>query len=363
MGSAGEAALLEIEALSEAERVAWRELSDVALEPNPFFDPDFVEPAHKHLSDGEASLLVVRDGPRWDGCMPVRRGRGWHRLPLAGIFTWKHPYCYLGAPLLRPARAAEALAEMLRAALEDSPLLGLDLFPAEGPVAELLVADRQAAMLREVCLDRFERAVLRRPEGDAELGIAPKRRRELVRQRRRMEEQLGAPAVARDACGDADAYERFLAIERSGWKGREGGAMATAGDGEFFTEMCGRFARRGLLQLLSLEAGEVTVAMQCTLLASATAFSFKIAYEEQLARFSPGIQLELEFARVFSSEMPGIAITDSCAIPSNEMINRLWPDRRSLQDLALVRPGASGASRAPLLRALGAIRRRRNAPR
>ena len=43
------ASLLPIDGLSDSDLAAWRELSDSALEPNPFFDPDFVMPAVAEL--------------------------------------------------------------------------------------------------------------------------------------------------------------------------------------------------------------------------------------------------------------------------------------------------------------------------
>ena len=76
-------------------------------------------------------------------------------------------------------------------------------------------------------------------------------------------------------------------------------------------------------------------------LAGDEAFSFKIAFDESLSRFSPGVQLEVAMVGEFHDRMPH-ARMDSCADSDNEMINRLWPDRRPLVSYAIPTSGATG---------------------
>lgn len=78
--------------------------------------------------------------------------------------------------------------------------------------------------------------------------------------------------------------------------------------------------------------------MKCNLIAGDGAFCFKIAYDEELAAFSPGGQLERENITVFH-EQRDQGWQDSCADPDNAMINRLWPDRRRLSNLIVARRG------------------------
>src|SRR3954447_21299364 len=158
------------------------------------------------------------------------------------------------------------------------------------------------------------------------------------RLRRRLSEQLGAPLETVDRPDDPEAVRRFLELEASTWKGRDGGAMLSNGrHARFFAEICERFSRAGRLELLELGAGSKTVAMKCNLVADPGIFCFKICHDEAFARFSPGIQLELSNIDHFHE---GEAHwMDSCAAPNNQMINRLWPDRRRIATLILGRPG------------------------
>jgi hypothetical protein len=64
------------------------------------------------------------------------------------------------------------------------------------------------------------------------------------------------------------------------------------------------------------------------------AFFWKIAYDEAFAAQSPGVQLALEVTRLQQSEN-ACRVTDSCTIPGNKMIERLWAERLPIVDLAL----------------------------
>ena len=324
-----------VAALSNADLGRWRALAARAVEPNPFFEPQLVLPAARGLGTRPGSLLVVAEpaGGDWAACLPVRREARFHAHPGPALMTWLHAYALLGTPLMAPESLVPAWAAVLEHAARDplAAFLGLQQLGEDGPVAAALRDALRERGQRAYVHRRVTRAVLHR-RGDRdylnpELGSG--RRRELRRQRRQLEEQLGASLVVRDRAGDPAAVVAFLELEAAGWKGREGTALAAAGHGGWFAETAAGLAAAGRLQLLSLEAGDRVVAMKCNLLAGDTVFCFKIAYDERLARFSPGVQLELENIAVFHAT-PGAEFTDSCAVQENQMINRLWRDRRSV---------------------------------
>ena len=121
----------------------------------------------------------------------------------------------------------------------------------------------------------------RRPAATGVDGLSAQRRKKLRQARRRLEAELDGPVVARDHVTDrAAAVERFLTLERAGWKGRAGTALVS-GDGE--AEM----VREALLaaehvQLweLGLEGGPPVAA----LLRSSPAVSRSISADRRRAR-------------------------------------------------------------------------------
>jgi CelD/BcsL family acetyltransferase involved in cellulose biosynthesis len=355
------ASLLPTDELGERELDAWRELSQSALVPNPYFDPDFALPMARALGS-RVALLVATDGPQWIGCLPVESTRRWRRVPLRGLVTWRHLYCFLGTPLLRSAAAERAMTEMIGEARRGrDAFLGLDLLDVEGDAAASMEAAHETLDFRTVEMDTFERAsVSRRAEPDY-LALSPKHRRNFERLRRRMEGELEGELELRDRTSDPGAIGQFLEIEASGWKGEHGTAtaMGPIGHGDLLRDVCERMDRRGMLELVSADCGETTVAMLCNLIAGDTSFTFKIAIEDELNRFSPGVQLEILYLERFHADARLNRI-DSCADQNNQMINRLWPDRRQLGIRAIPMAGMQGVSARPVLEGLAWLRRRRN---
>jgi len=352
------ARLIDLATLSERDLAAWKGLAGRALEPNPFFEPEFVLPAHRHLDARGVGLLVAEWHGDWSACMPVAVGR-W-RGPVRAIRTWRHLYSFLGTPLVGGEDPAAALRTLLAAAAAERSggLVALEWLSADGPVAAALEDALDGGDLVRAGEMPFDRAALRRTDGSGLLDrLSSRRRRELVRQRRKLEELLGAPLECSDRAGDPDAVERFLELESRSWKGREGtGMLARPANADFFREACEGFAAMGRLQLFELHAGARTVAMKCNLVASPGLFMFKIAHEEELARFSPGVQMEVENVEKFhGTDLDWI---DSCANPENQMINRLWPQRRAITTLVLARRGVGGRVSQGWLRAMMAARER-----
>jgi CelD/BcsL family acetyltransferase involved in cellulose biosynthesis len=353
------ASVLQLDELSDSDLGAWRELSEAAVEPNPFFDPDFVLPAAAELDPGNVGLLVASRGTDWIGCMPVVSRRGWRRVPATGLVVWNHLYCFLCTPLLRADQADDGVSELVGEGLERGRFLGLDLLATDGPVIGALEAALDRQDLRPVVMRRFARATLARRPEQTYLALKPKHRRNFERLRRRMEDQLGGEMVLRDRTDDPAGWSEFLEVEASGWKGADGAATAFApiGHGPLFTEICRRLAPRGMLQLISAEANGVTVAMLCNLISGDTAFTFKIASAADYLEYSPGIQIEIAYLDHFHSN-ERLSRVDSCAEPGNEMINRLWPDRRELGILAIPRKGLTGTTARPLLKGTAWLRER-----
>jgi CelD/BcsL family acetyltransferase involved in cellulose biosynthesis len=349
--------LIRIEDVRELELGRWRELAARALEPNPYFEPDFVLPAARRLGEDAAALLVVTDdGGDWLACLPVCFAARWKRLPIPAVAAWRHLYCFLGTPLLAPDEPQEALAQLVERGLDSADpgrVLILEWVRADGRVADALAQALEARPQKSLQFEGFERAALvRRETADyVDETLRPHHRRELRRLGRRLSEELGAPLEVRDVSDDPAQIDRFVAMEASGWKGRRGTAFAAQeGHKEFFAEICDEFRAAGRLQVLALAAGDRIAALKCNLLAGDEVFCFKIAYDEAYARFSPGVQLEEGTVAVFHDQMSA-RLMDSCAAADNEMINRLWPDRRRFVSYAAPSAGATGWAS---LRGLGA---------
>lgn len=335
---------------------AWRELAARAVEPNPFCEPELVLPALRHLDARRtAGLLAVRTGDRLHAALPVIPTRHWRKLPLPVVAGWRHDHSYLGTPLVDDNHAVPALAALLDAVPNVRPraaALALELLADDGPVADTLLALLSERGTAPVWWESATRAVLRR-EGNVSLNGRCKRLRRKATALRR---DHGDVSLV-DLADEGAAIDTFLSLEAASWKGRTGTALASKpGHATFFSEACRAFADGGRLELVCLQVGTNCIAMRCNFLAGDAVFHFKAAFDEGLAKYSPGTQLLLAVTE--RDEVPGVAWRDSCADPADPLFNDLWPDRRPVASL-LVPVG--GVTSRTLMTVLASVRAQRRA--
>jgi hypothetical protein len=101
--------------------------------------------------------------------------------------------------------------------------------------------------------------------------------------------------------------------------------------------------------------------MLVNFLASPGSFSFKTAFDEAFARFSPGVLLQIDNLAIL--DRPEIAWMDSCAAEQHPMIDSLWAERRALIRVTIPLTGVQRrlayATARTLERLSAACRRRR----
>ncbi len=351
--------------MSAADLACWQQLAGAAAEPNPFFEPDYLLPLAGSLGSlGDVRMAVASDGPEWLACMPVYSIRGWHRIPLRGLIAWRGSGllpALIGTPLLAGERLAEGSAALLEALwLDDgAAYLAFDGLVEDGPVHAAIGQAIGDGGFRSQTFSREQRAFSTRRvrEDYLEQALGPKHRRNLRSQQRRLAEELGGEIEVIDRSGDPAAVAELIELERRSHLGARGTVLASdPAQATFFGEVCASFAARRRLQLLALQVGRRTLAMKCSLLADPGVFYLKIAYDEDFARFSPGIQLEVAALSLFHSREASEWI-DSCAFPGNETFNRLLPERRSLLALTVARRSARGLAVIPMI---GTARRLRD---
>jgi CelD/BcsL family acetyltransferase involved in cellulose biosynthesis len=346
--------LMPLDSLTAYQIDAWRALAERASEPNPFFEPEFVLPAAKHLDPArEVALLTVWDGGELVFVTPVAPLGRWRKLPVRVVANWCHLHCFVGTPLVVhdesvASSAIRAALDALWATRPTPHLVVLERCGTDGPVAEAL----QRAVPTRV-YERYEWATAqRRPAGDyLDAVLDGRHRRELRRRARELARTTGGPAVTEDIAGRPGAIAAFLALERAGWKGRSGTALASDDATRRFIEDAWQgFDRAGRLHLLATETPVGTAAALCLLRAHDTVFMFKMAFDESMSRYSPGTQLVVDLYDWFQAD-PTIATIDTCAAPDDPFANRLFPDRRGIGAFLVAgdRVGAITSSVAPLL--------------
>jgi hypothetical protein len=334
--------IINVRNLSAEDEKSWRDLSERALEPNPFYEPDCLIPAALHQTFGdEINLVVAEDRGRFYACLPIRRVTRWRGLPYKIVTSQVRRMTYLGTPLVDEEYGLEAVTAVLSALVDDrrkggSKVLVLqDL--TEGSVSSLFRAAASDLKLPLVVFESFERGTLGRHDPPGYLQAhSPKTLRNLNRKQRNLGKELGGTAEIVDRGDDPAAIDEYITLEASGYKADNGVAMAKVpGEPEYFRDMCGRFASEGRFHLLSLGGPERTAAMIAWFRSGDSLFQFKWSYDEAFSKYSPGLILHTEAMRYFE-ERTDARLLDTCTWGENEMVNRLYPDRRTIASYFIV---------------------------
>lgn len=318
-------------------RHAWDALALCAAEPNPFHESWYLLPALRALDpQGSVKLLRVETDGDLCGLLPVRNENRYYGRPIPQLCGWIHGNCFLGAPLV----AAGLEKPFWRALLDWSDdnagralFLHVAALPLEGPLWRALQdvlteQNRLAGMVH-----REERALLSSdatPQAYFEESLSGKKRKELRRQSARLAE-LGEVSFERRRDDEhlGRWIDDFLALEHSGWKGTAGSALASHhSTARLFKEALQGAASLGKLERLTLSLNGEPLAMLANFLIPPGAYSYKTAFDERYARYSPGVQVQRENLDLLAD--PAIAWCDSCAGADHPMIDHIWRERRAV---------------------------------
>jgi CelD/BcsL family acetyltransferase involved in cellulose biosynthesis len=315
----------------------WDALAHCAAEPNPFFESWYLLPALRALDPGGSVRVACfeADG-ELAGVMPLRRDWRYYGYPIPQWSTWLHANCFLGVPLVAAGLEKAfwaALLEWADAAAGPAVMLHLPSLPLGGPLHAALRETSATSGRAASLAKREERAMLASglsPEAYVEAALPTKKRKELRRQQRRLAEEGVLQFSRTDGEDGLEGWiGEFLALERQGWKGAAGSALACAPQTEgLFTAAMRGAARRRRLERLSIALDGRPIAMLASFVTPPGAFGFKTAFDESFARFSPGVLLQLENLAML--ERPGIDWSDSCAAADHPMIDHLWRERRAI---------------------------------
>jgi CelD/BcsL family acetyltransferase involved in cellulose biosynthesis len=308
-----------------------RRLAARSLEANPFFLPEFLEPAIRGLGKKAVRLAVFSDRDDLHFFAPVVVGSG-QVLGGRSFSVWAHPYAPLGAPLI-DRESAPQVTDSLIAHMRTTGrgLFSIPHLPLKGPAAEALRAAARRSGFSMVA-ERQMRPIL---YPDMAAGIAEfdkmvnqKRRRELDRQMRRLCE-VGAVSFmsAKTASEIENAFGMFIALEASGWKGRRGTALARKQSVlDFSRTAVAQLAQSGNAMIDVLRLGDRPIAALIRFDLGGLSIPWKVAFDEEYAAYSPGKQLMCDETRRWLAD-PTIERVDPVCEEDNPLMAPLWPDR------------------------------------
>jgi len=264
--------------------VEWRHLA-TRTGAVPFSRPGWVK-AWAHALGLDPQIVVTREAGSLTALLPLVVHRGHARTPA----DWQTPWM---EAVFTDRAALRALAEQVAGA--GHPRVTIDFVPAAGPTVAAFSTALTDAGYRVRRRHRLQSPFIALDDGwEGYYAALPSRKRSELRRRGRRLAEAGT-LVYEVTEGHDDLgllLDEALEVEASGWKGREGTAIAEdprlVG---FYREMATWAQRHGWLRLAFLRFDGRAVAFDLCLEAGGHHYLLKTGFRPDFGRFSPGMLL------------------------------------------------------------------------
>jgi CelD/BcsL family acetyltransferase involved in cellulose biosynthesis len=263
---------------------AWEQLADRAC-ASPFRSPGFVQAWFAAFGRGRLTLAHVERDGRLVAALPLVRDGARLTTPA----NWHTPHVGM---LAEDDAAAAALAQALFTT--GAPRLTLAFLGADD-CAVLAGAAGGAGYVT------VERTLLRSPYIDLAQGweafeqsLGSSAQMAMRRRRRRLAELGEVTLEAYDGSGApfAERFDELVALERLGWKGEQGTAIASRPETlRFYREVGAWAAQRGWLRIHLLRLDGTAIAAVFGLRAHGVHASLKIGHDPAHQKLGPGVML------------------------------------------------------------------------
>ncbi len=332
---------------------AWSDLAERALDANINMVPEMARAAIRHLEDGGQGCAALvwqqaegEQSPRkLLAFFPMQNSKGRWGIPVRAAVIWEHLYSFDGTPLVDRQMAQPAIAAFVTWLRTDNQAPRFLRFTKliKGRVHDLFCQTMAEQGMGMRHYDEHVRAKLEtNMPGDEYLreSLGNKRSKEYRRLRNRLSDMGEVDfRICRTAPDIKDATHRFLDLEMAGWKGERDTAMACRDDWKsFFEETISGLAEAGQCRFDEMTLDGQVIATTLIVTSQDTGWMWKIAYDETLAKYSPGVLLVLDVTRHLIED-ESIVSTDSCAMPDHPMIDRIWRERLGVTDLLITTRG------------------------
>jgi CelD/BcsL family acetyltransferase involved in cellulose biosynthesis len=144
-------------------------------------------------------------------------------------------------------------------------------------------------------------------------------------------------------------------LEAKSWKASSGTALiCREEDSAFFTDVVNSIGERKQLFFVELRLNGQAIAMTSNFVAGKTLFAFKVAYDPQYARFSPGLLNEFEGMRLFH-DTDDLQIGESGSV-QDSYIRHYWRGRADMFSVYVATPRFASSVSMSYLQAGASIR-------
>lgn len=326
---------------------AWDSLMSRALTTHPHYSRHVIAAHHTAgLADSNLAFVAVQGPNGLDALLPFTCKRDVSGLGSKVAQPFLSPFVTQTSPLVADDPDLSETLDLLVMGLRSASAGRVWRWPLLPTLTRLgceLLAAMDRAGWQHGIVHRFERPIVeRRTSYDAFLAGHPHRSRikDLHRRRRRLSERGTLSFdVATHGPSLRDAVASFLTLERAGWKGSAGTALACQPQHESFARALFADASSpvGLrADILRLDGRPLSISL--ALLAGGTVTLLKTTYDETERSSAPGLLLEAQIIEALH-ETEFARRLDSATL-AGSVLEDVFPDRETICEIVAAPSGA-----------------------
>lgn len=317
----------------------WRALECSSLEDNAFLSSSFIIPAIENLSKGQKIFLVAvyrNNSSTLCGLGIFNYRLGSPSYPLPHLEAFKSTHSFLTGLLLDNNDSLAIAAEMMSFIKSSYPSVccvrfrDVDLTGRFGEVIRELDTTTDFSWHES---STVERACLKISDlgGHWKENLSKRRMKTYRNALNRLKalDSVEWRLIQSDEARTTQ-IQNFLQLEHKGWKGENGDSLLSRENQErFFVQTVENFARNNGVFFTELRLGDKIIASTCNFIAGTSGFAFKIGWDPDYQKYSPGVVNEIEFLKHTETSALPIYSIDSGA-PESSFINHYWSGRKTL---------------------------------
>lgn len=312
--------ILHSEQVDQVDVSQWEALAVKSAFTNPFYEPWSLIPALKYLAEEtNIRLVVAYKDDALIALFPIELGS--RKFGIQYIDVWKHHHCFLTDPLCsQPLELARIMNRVIRSLklmavrIRDHSLNSYGRYIDE----------------RSVVIKYTRGAIFDTQDVHNHLLTMPRKTRlENKRIERRFLKQTKANYLTSDTSSEIDWLTEFCDLEHAGWKRNANGSILSHHNTHCYYQAMYENARRlDKIKFQGYFNEQGALAISFRVITNNQAFDLKTCYNEEYKSLYPGVILE--FANLRDLAQFDYKFVDSCTSTENFLINRIWPDQRSL---------------------------------
>ena len=325
----------------------WDHLSQNCLIPAFAHNRIWLTAQSNHLSTANNREIIIADRKQPIAIAGLAPQAIVPLFPLKLSTTWDTGFLFSGTPLLDKNQPEKALKALLSKCEEkhNTKAVFFKKVQQSPDLDQVIEKLSPSSTMRFARYHIHERAALKCTTDYNtwfNKNFSRKRKKEYRRIRNRLSDLGQLVSTTWDSSMPVTPWlDEFLVLEKSGWKGKNGTAIACnkAQEGQL-RQAVEQMAQNGSLLFWKITLNGKVIASLFGFMENNQAWLGKMAFDETKSQFSPGVLVILDATKDFLNNRQ-IELVDSSADADHPMINNIWRDRIQIADVLIATPNTS----------------------